>query len=114
MPSVPPLYDQMRQGSAHTRARERALAWVGRPNLGVAAATGALLGVGSAIVDSVNRRLPSLMPLPALTLRQTLVEILSRATVYAVIFVCAAAVLRFTRWAYFRARFGALSNREHR
>jgi hypothetical protein len=47
------------------------------------------------------------MPLPPLSLRQTLVEILYRATFYAVVLVCATALLRITRWAYFRARFGA-------
>jgi hypothetical protein len=106
VPSVPPLYDQVREGSARRSARDRALAWLGRPSFGVAAATGAVFGVGSAIVDSLDRQRPSLMPLPPLSLSQTLVEALSRAALYAIFAVCAAAVLRFGRWAYFRARFG--------
>ena len=107
MPSVPPLYDQVRLGSARRSARDRALAWLGRPSYGIAAAAGALFGVGSAIVDNLERQLPSLMPRPPLSLGQTLVEALSRATLYAVFGVSAAALLRFARWAYFRARFSA-------
>ena len=107
MASMPPLYDQVREGSARLRARERALAWLGRPSYGIAAAAGALFGVGSAIVDSLDRRLPSLMPSPPLSLGQTLVEALSRAALYTVVAVGAAALLRFGRWAYFRACFGA-------
>jgi hypothetical protein len=107
MPSVPPLYEQVQQGSARRRARDRALAWLERPSYGVAVAAGALFGIGSAIVDSLDRELPSLMPRPPLSPGQTLVEALSRAVLYAVIAVGAAALLRFARWAYFRARFGA-------
>ena len=107
MPSVPPLYDQVREGSTRQRARDRALAWLGKPSYGGAAATGALFGAASAIVDSVGRRLPSLMPVLPLSFRQTLFEILNRAAFYAVVAVCAAAVLRFARWVYFRARFNA-------
>ena len=107
MPSVPPLYDQVRQGSARRSARDHALAWLGRPSYGIAAAAGALFGFGSAIVDGLDRQLPSLMPRPPLSLGQTLVEALSRAALYAVFAVCAAALLRFARWAYFRARFSA-------
>src|SRR5688572_21939295 len=107
MPSVPPLYDQVRQGSARLRAHERALGWLGRPSYGIAAAAGALFGVGSAIIDSLDRQLPSLMARPPLSLGQTLVEALSRAALYTVFAVCAAALLRFARWAYFRARFSA-------
>jgi hypothetical protein len=105
MPSVPPLYEQVRDGAARRSARDRALAWLGRPSYGVAAAAGALFGVGSALVDSLDRRLPSLMPLPPLSLSQTLVEALSRAALYTVFAVGAAALLRFGRWAYYRARF---------
>jgi hypothetical protein len=104
---VPPLHDQVREGSARRSARDRALAWLGRPSYGVAAAVGALIGVGSAMVDSLDRRLPGLMPQPPLSLGQTLVEALSRAALYTVLALCIAAVLRFARWAYFRARFGA-------
>ena len=107
MPSVPPLYDQIRQGSARIRARDRALAWLGRPSFRVAIVVGALVGVGSAIVDSIDRRLPSLMPRPPLSVQQTAVEVLYRATLYAVLAVGAAALLRLARWAYYRARFNA-------
>src|SRR5690242_11962356 len=107
MASVPPLYDQVCEGSARVRARERALGWLGRPSYGIAAAAGAVFGVGSALVDSLDRRLPSLMPRPPLSLGQTLVEGLSRAALYTVLALCAAALLRFARWAYFRARFSA-------
>jgi hypothetical protein len=114
MSSVPPLYDQIRDGSARIRARDRALAWLGRPGYGAAAAAGALLGVGSAVVDSVDRRLPSLMPRPTLTLGQTILEVWNRALLYAAVFVGAAVLLRFMRWAYFRARFGAPARPDER
>ena len=106
MASVPPLYDQVREGSARVRARERALAWLGRPSYRVAAAAGTLSGIGSAVVISVERRLPSLMSLPQLSLRQTLVEVLYRAAIGAALALCAAALVRFARWTYFRVRFG--------
>ena len=104
--SVPPLYDQVRDGSARIRARERALAWLGRPPYATAAAIGALLGVGSAIVDFLERTLPSLMPLPPFSARQMLEAMPMSAVAGATLAICAAALLRFTRWAYFRARFG--------
>jgi hypothetical protein len=105
--SVPPLYDQVREGSARVRARERAVAWLGRPPYAITAGVGALFGVSSALVAIIERWLPSLMPLPPLTTRQMLVGIPVRAAYGAGLFLIAAVLLRFTRWAYFRARFGA-------
>ena len=105
--SVPPLYDQVRDGSRRVRARERAVAWLGRPPYAAAAGIGALLGVGSAIVDFLERALPSLMPLPPFTARQMLGAMPVRVVTGATLAIGAAALLRFTRWAYFRARFGA-------
>ena len=107
MTSVPPLYDQVREGSARAGARARALARLGRPSYALAAAAGILFGIGSALVEFLDRALPSLMPHAPFTLNQMLAAMPGRAVIGGALAVTGAAVLRFARWAYFRARFGA-------
>ena len=107
MSSVPPLYDQVRQNASRAQARERALAWLGRPSYAGAAAAGASFGIGLAIVSIGARWLPSLNALSRLTGVQALEQISWGAVSGAVLAVIAAALLRLGRWAYYRARFGA-------
>jgi hypothetical protein len=101
MASVPPLYDQVRKGSARVRARERALGWLGRPSYGIAAAG------GRPARRRLGDRRQSGAPAAKASCRDRAVarpdpvEALSRAALYAVLAICAAALLRFARWAYF-------------
>ena len=107
MTSVPPLYDQVRESSARAGARARALARLGRPSYALAAAVGILLGIGSALMEYLDRALPSLMPHAPFTAHQMFASMPGRAIIGGALAVAGAALLRFTRWAYLRARFGA-------